>query len=639
MRIEFVTDGVTLEREITFPFLDRTHIFVLVQGSAWPYVWVTPTRIRLQGPLVTNLNVVVQRITPDLESWAEIQNASNLTAEELNRLRRQLLYLIQERSANLGNVAGAFNAVANDLNQIAATKASVDQALAQLTADLLLLDDLRSDLVAVTNTAQTVQTTLLDEIADRVDGDTLLQQQVTNLQTATNGFGAMVTNEAITRSNEDSALAAQITTLDASVDSDVAALNANITSVNQARINGDAALAQSVSSLQATVDTDRTNAQALVNQEASARATADGALQAQYTVKVSTVRGDGRPVVAGIGLAANSSGSSGQSELVLQADRVLIVPGTDLQGSTKPLLAAGNVNGVPTVVIPNALLGDATVDGRLIVNGGIRANHLSVGAASGVNNMLPNSDWTEFTGTNSGPSCLRGWTWIPILGATQVGRNFASGTVWNIGTGGMYMTNLAPGNGGYSGYIARNVFVAGGDTYELSMSLSVHRCTAVLGVAWFTSADQFISENNAPLIDAGGSIIGGSGGPTTMSRVWLQATAPANAAYGNVRLIKGDTNPGQSSSYLFAHRAFMVVLPPGGSITNQTPWNNSSATTEIHGGGIVTDTVKATSLSAVSGQIGLLRSATSGERVEITDGVIRVFDSTNTLRVKLGNLA
>ena len=34
-----------------------------------------------------------------------------------------------------------------------------------------------------------------------------------------------------------------------------------------------------------------------------------------------------------------------------------------------------------------------------------------------------------------------------------------------------------------------------------------------------------------------------------------------------------------------------------------------------------------------------MRGATSGERLEITNNVIRVYDSSNTLRVKLGDLS
>jgi predicted phage tail protein len=45
------------------------------------------------------------------------------------------------------------------------------------------------------------------------------------------------------------------------------------------------------------------------------------------------------------------------------------------------------------------------------------------------------------------------------------------------------------------------------------------------------------------------------------------------------------------------------------------------------------------SLSAITATIGTLRTATSGARTEIADNVIRVYDSSNLLRVKIGNLS
>jgi hypothetical protein len=53
-------------------------------------------------------------------------------------------------------------------------------------------------------------------------------------------------------------------------------------------------------------------------------------------------------------------------------------------------------------------------------------------------------------------------------------------------------------------------------------------------------------------------------------------------------------------------------------------------------GGITAAKLSVTSLSAITATIGTLRTATTGARVEITDNLIRVYDSSNTLRVRLG---
>lgn len=49
--------------------------------------------------------------------------------------------------------------------------------------------------------------------------------------------------------------------------------------------------------------------------------------------------------------------------------------------------------------------------------------------------------------------------------------------------------------------------------------------------------------------------------------------------------------------------------------------------------------IEATSLSAATGTIGLLRSATTGARTEIEQNVIRVYDASNVLRVEIGELS
>lgn len=46
-----------------------------------------------------------------------------------------------------------------------------------------------------------------------------------------------------------------------------------------------------------------------------------------------------------------------------------------------------------------------------------------------------------------------------------------------------------------------------------------------------------------------------------------------------------------------------------------------------------------TSLSAITANIGTLRTATTGGRLEISDNVIKVYDESNNLRVKIGNLS
>lgn len=60
------------------------------------------------------------------------------------------------------------------------------------------------------------------------------------------------------------------------------------------------------------------------------------------------------------------------------------------------------------------------------------------------------------------------------------------------------------------------------------------------------------------------------------------------------------------------------------------------STTELAAGAVTAAKMNVASLSAITATIGLLRTATSGARTEIEDNVIRVYDSSNVLRVRLG---
>jgi len=62
-------------------------------------------------------------------------------------------------------------------------------------------------------------------------------------------------------------------------------------------------------------------------------------------------------------------------------------------------------------------------------------------------------------------------------------------------------------------------------------------------------------------------------------------------------------------------------------------------TSALDAGAVTADKINVTSLSAVSATLGTFQSAVSGERLVIEDGVISVYDSSNVIRVKIGNLS
>ena len=62
-------------------------------------------------------------------------------------------------------------------------------------------------------------------------------------------------------------------------------------------------------------------------------------------------------------------------------------------------------------------------------------------------------------------------------------------------------------------------------------------------------------------------------------------------------------------------------------------------TNKIAAGAVTADKITVSELSAITGVIGTFSSANTGERVVITDDKIEVYDASNVLRVRIGNLA
>lgn len=90
--------------------------------------------------------------------------------------------------------------------------------------------------------------------------------------------------------------------------------------------------------------------------------------EANLSLKVVATRSDGKQVIGGIGLASAAAGTVGQSEILLQADKLVFVPASDPNaGITRPFVI-GTLNGVTTVVVDGAVIGDLTVRSASIIS-------------------------------------------------------------------------------------------------------------------------------------------------------------------------------------------------------------------------------------------------------------------------------
>lgn len=93
--------------------------------------------------------------------------------------------------------------------------------------------------------------------------------------------------------------------------------------------------------------------------------------EAQYVLKATATRSDGKVVMGVIGLASAAGPSGGQSQIILAADSILMVPSSDPNASPSQFLSLQTVNGVTTLAVPAARIGDLTVGSTAIVSGGV----------------------------------------------------------------------------------------------------------------------------------------------------------------------------------------------------------------------------------------------------------------------------
>jgi hypothetical protein len=161
---------------------------------------------------------------------------------------------------------------------------------------------------------------------------------------------AAISTEQTARASADGALSTRIDSVNASLGT----TNANVQIETTARVAGDSANASQITQVQANLN----NVNASIQQSMSVTNSNVGGLQAQYTVKI-----DNNGLITGFGLASYPTSQGIVGEFSVHAQRFSVwIPGyPGIQPFT-----IGVVNGVPRVVISNALIGDASIGTAMI---------------------------------------------------------------------------------------------------------------------------------------------------------------------------------------------------------------------------------------------------------------------------------
>lgn len=207
------------------------------------------------------------------------------------------------------------------------------------------------------------------------DADAVAEAQLAGLLFADRNITALATvvasakNELYAHTNDGlAAEAGARLTLAAQVDATAAAL----TSEQTTRATADSAIASDVTTLQARLDT---GDYATVKTTATATANALGEVEAKWGVQVQTMA-DGVNAVAGLTLLA---GTDGETVFAILANKLLIYK-PDGTGVPKQIVTLGTVNGLTALGL----------DGNLIIDGSVVARHLAVETLSAISANLGN---------------------------------------------------------------------------------------------------------------------------------------------------------------------------------------------------------------------------------------------------------
>lgn len=297
---------------------------------------------------------------------------------------------------------------------------------------------------------------------------------------------------------------------------------------------------------------------------------------------------------------------------------------------------------ITDAAIKNAQIG--TLDAQKINTGYLSADRLQAGVitADKLNigsgrNLIRNSTWLDRDATQgTGGGCPKDWridyNAVNPLFIAQPGGGHVD---WNVI--GMYGMDMQQGSGWASGpdsvmIVSTRVPVEAGRRYEFSMYTGAHRCRIYTSTEWLNANGQVVwsSADNATVNDeerSGGKAL------ALFKQIGHFGWAPSGAVEAKFIIVKGATK--NVASYTDSH-AFCVAPMIAEASANQTVFSSYSPSglgTKITGSGIDTP-----SLSAISATVGLLRTTSTGERVEISSDGIRVYGSNNVVRVRLGNL-
>ena len=583
--VQYVGNGSTSQFSIPFPFLQQTHVKVKLNGvilnTPLEYSWVNNSTLDLEITPTSLETVEIYRETPYTAGLVEFQNGANLTEAALNTAVRQLLYVFQEYNERIREALdGAALNVATDGALVPTEGNDIFDDMVTHILDTNLSDTLQQRLADIDNNAQS--------IIDLAVSFTDVQAQVDGIDE--NGPPAL----------QASILALQTALTD--LQAITATLGTDILTEQTSRVDGDNALSTSLTAISAVANAN--TAALLVEQTArvdgdAAEATARTALGVTVSdntaalVTEQTARSDGDTALTvaltaqGVSVADNAAAIATEQTARADGDTAL----------------ATSVSGVAATAAATAAALTTEETARADGDAALSSSIATVSATASGNTA---AILTEQTARADGDSALT--TSINAV-ISDVADNAAA-------------------------VVTEQTARASGDTANAD-AITALGVTVSSNTSGITAEQTARANGDASLASdittVTASVAGNAAAITT------EATARASA----------DSNLGTDIASLEAR--YGVKLNVNGYVTGFAQ-NNDGTTGSFK---ILADEFKIIDPAGSSGQAGIqvfetsggyatmknVRSAPTGERIQWDGDVLKVFDASNVLRVKLGNLA